>query len=234
MRDEAYVLKIYRGQVDLYTMINILADESSIVSQYLRELRDVELQKDRQRFEHNVERLGMIAGYELSKRLAYVDHTTKTPLGTANTPVLKDQIVLGTILRAGLPLQHGIHKIIDGAELAFIGAGRKAETALGVEIDLTYLAAPNLTDKVLVIADTMLATGKSFVDAYNALTSKNGLPKKVFVVAVIASQAGVDYVNKHIPEAELIVCAVDQELNDKFFIVPGLGDAGDLLYGSKI
>lgn len=212
----------------------VLSDEFSIVNHRLRELRDKTLQKDQQRFEHNLELMGMIAGYELSKQLIYADHTTKTPLGTINTPLLKDKLVLGTVLRAGLPLQSGLRKIFGTTELAFVGAGRKPETSSTVEIDLSYVVSPDLAGKVLILADTMLATGKSLIKAYEALVNKHGAPLHTFVVAVIASQAGIDYLSNRLPSAELIIGAVDPELNDKFYIVPGLGDAGDLLYGSKL
>lgn len=215
-------------------MIRVLNDISSAASLYVGELRDKELQRDRVRFEHNLERLGMIAGYELSKLLTYENTTTMTPLGKAKTKQLSGQLVLCTVLRAGLPLQQGIHKILDQAVMAFIGAGRKPENGGKVEVALDYVAAPPLKDKVLVLADTMLATGSSLVDSYNTLIETHGKPSKTFVVAIIASQAGVDYVAKNIPGAELLVFEVDKELNDKFYIVPGLGDAGDLLYGEKL
>ncbi len=214
-------------------MIRVLNDISSAASLYVGELRDKELQKDRVRFEHNLERLGMIAGYELSKLLSYENTTVTTPLGRAKTKQLSDQMVLCSVLRAGLPLQQGIHKVLDQVVMAFIGAGRKPENGDRVEVALDYVAAPPLQGKVLVLADTMLATGTSLVDSYNALIETHGRPGKTFVVAVIASQAGTEYVAKNIPGAELLVFEVDQELNDKFYIVPGLGDAGDLLYGEK-
>ena len=215
-------------------MLTVLNTTPSIINSYLRELRDVEIQKDKQRFEHNLESLGMIAGYELSKRLNYADHATATPLGTANTPLPTDRLVLSTVLRAGLPVHHGIHKILPGAEPAFIAAGRRPDTSEGVKINLAYVAGPDLTGKVLIIADTMLATGHTFVEAYHALIEGHGKPSRVFVVAVIASEAGITYVRDNIPQCEMIICAVDPELNDDYFIVPGLGDAGDLLYGEKL
>jgi uracil phosphoribosyltransferase len=174
----------------------------------------------------------MVAGYELSKQLTYQKQVTQTPLAAAETQILKDRLVISTILRAGLPLQRGIASVFNDAELAFMAAGRKPETEHGVEIDLSYVATPDLTNKVLVIADTMLATGHSIIDAYQALLA-HGKPSRVIIISVIASQPGVDYVEKHIPKVEIITAAVDPELNDKFFIVPGLGDAGDLLYGPK-
>jgi uracil phosphoribosyltransferase len=214
-------------------MTTVLCEQTSIVNHYLRELRDIDIQKNQEHFERNLERLGIIAGYEFSKQLSYQDHQTTTPLGTVNTPILKDKIVLATILRAGLPVQKGVKSIFDDAELSFIAAGRKPETSAGVEIDLAYTASPRLEGKVLVIADTMLATGKSLVDTYEALTRSYGQPQQVYIIAVIASRQGIKYVEQNISGVNIIVSAVDPELNDQFFIVPGLGDAGDLLYGPK-
>ncbi len=214
-------------------MIKNLSDEPSIVSECLHELRDKVIQNDTARFEANIERLGMIAGYEVSKLLSYEDHPTSTPLGTANTPLLKEPVVLCTILRAGLPLQRGIKQVLHSAELSFVAAGRKSETDEGVEIDLSYIATPAIEHKVLIIADTMLATGKSLVDTYNALIKGYGKPSRTIVVNVIAAKQGIDYVCSQIPDIDIITCAIDQELNNRYFIVPGLGDAGDLLYGEK-
>lgn len=214
-------------------MLKILSGQPSVVDQYLSELRDVELQKNRPRFEQNLERLGQIAGYEVSRLLDYDKGETTTPLGHAESYKVKNRLVINTILRAGLPVQRGLKSVLDMAELSFIAAGRKPDTSAGVEIDLAYIATPEIKDKALIIADTMLATGKSIVDAYEALVNGFGQPSRVIVVAVIGSQAGVDYVQEHIKDVDLIVCAVDPELNSDYFIVPGLGDAGDLLYGPK-
>jgi uracil phosphoribosyltransferase len=214
-------------------MLTILDAESSITAQYLLELRDQEIQKDNRRFEHNIERLSIIAGYELSKHLNYQENQTETQLAIAKTQHLADRLVINTILRAGLPVQRGLSQVFDKAELSFIAAGRKPNTS-AVEIDLAYVATPELTGKVLIIADTMLATGKSIVDSYRALVERGGQPSRVFIVGIIASQAGIDYIKHHIPSADLVVCALDKELNKKFYIVPGLGDAGDLLYGPKL
>jgi uracil phosphoribosyltransferase len=204
-----------------------------VVNQYIHELRDINVQKDSRRFEENIERIGTIAGYEASKLLTYNDNQTKTQLGTAKTKILSDQIVLNTILRAGLPLQRGVHSVLPMAELSFIAAGRKPETAAGVEIELSYVATPSIEGKVLIIADTMIATGKSLVDGYNALTKNYGTPKQTILIGVIASREGIEYVSKHINNVRIIVGSVDDALDDRFFIVPGLGDAGDLLYGPK-
>jgi uracil phosphoribosyltransferase len=210
-----------------------LNKSDSIINTYLRELRDVDIQKDRARFERNLERLGFLAGYEVSKLLEYTDHATTTPLGTINTPLLKDKVTIATILRAGLPVQRGVKQVFDEADMTFVAAGRKPETPAGVEIDLAYTASSSLEGRVLIIADTMIATGKSLVDSYNSLAASYGQPSKVFVVGVIGSEAGVKYVQDNISGVELVVCAVDKDLNDQYFIVPGLGDAGDLLYGPK-
>lgn len=214
-------------------MIKVLSDEVSVVNQYLHELRDVNIQKDAERFRNNVERIGMIAGFEASKLFSFEAAETVTPLGKADTQVLKDKIILNTVLRAGLPLQQGIHKVLNMAELSFIAAGRKPETAAGVEIDLSYVATPPIEGKVLIIADTMIATGKSLVDAYRALVDHYGTPSRTIIIGVIASQQGIDYVSDNIQDADIIVGAVDKELDHNFFIVPGLGDAGDLMYGPK-
>ncbi|HEX3082010.1 MAG TPA: uracil phosphoribosyltransferase, partial [Candidatus Saccharimonadia bacterium] len=163
----------------------------------------------------------------------YERHDTKTPLGTASTNLLNDQVVLNTILRAGLPLQRGISQILDAAELSFVGAARKPETAAGVEIELSYAATPRLEGKVLVMADIMVATGKSLVTTYQALTSHYGTPARTIIVGVIGSEPGVKYVQEQLPDAALILCAIDPKLDHNYFIVPGLGDAGDLLFGPK-
>lgn len=214
--------------------VTILSQQASIINQYLYELRDINIQKNPALFHRNIERIGMIAGYELSKQLRYRDHTTTTPLDTIKVPVLDEQLVIATILRAGLPLQRGIHSALDGAKLAFVAAARASEGTDSVQIKLDYIAAPSLEDTVLVLADTMLATGNSIVDSYEALIEKHGTPRRVFIVSVIASEAGVAFVSSKLPKAELIVGTVDPTLNDHFYIVPGLGDAGDLLYGPKL
>jgi uracil phosphoribosyltransferase len=196
-------------------MLN-LSEHKSVVNNYLLELRDVEIQKDKRRFENNLEQVGRLAAYELSKQLEFEDCETTTQLG-----------------RAGLPMQRGIASVFQEAELAFIAAGRKPETEHRVEIDLAYVATADLTGKTLIITDTMLATGSSILDSYNALV-KYGRPSRLFIVCAIASKTGVEFIEKNIPEAEIVTAVVDPDLNDKFYIVPGLGDAGDLLYGEKL
>ena len=214
-------------------MLKILSETDSILSQYLHELRDGEIQKDRRRFEENIERIGAIAGYEASKLLSYSLHKTTTQLGVADTSILDEDIVLNTILRAGLPLQRGVQSILPQAEISFTAAGRKPETGSGVEIELSYVATPSLEGKALIIADTMIATGHSLVDGYNALIKDYGTPSRTIIIGVIASQEGIEYVTDHIAGVDMSEAAVDPTLDDRFFIVPGLGDAGDLLYGTK-
>jgi uracil phosphoribosyltransferase len=213
-------------------MLN-LSEHKSVVNNYLLELRDVEIQKDKRRFENNLEQVGRLAAYELSKQLEFEDCETTTQLGRVSAPIVKDKIVIATILRAGLPMQRGITSVFQEAELAFIAAGRKPETEHRVEIDLAYVATADLTGKTLIITDTMLATGSSILDSYNALV-KYGRPSRLFIVCAIASKTGVEFIEKNIPEAEIVTAVVDPDLNDKFYIVPGLGDAGDLLYGEKL
>jgi uracil phosphoribosyltransferase len=215
-------------------MLTVLSDGNSIIDQYLLELRDVELQKDSKQFERNLERLGAISGYELSKQLAYQKQETQTPLATAHTHRLADELIITTVLRAGLPIHRGVASVFDKSEQSFIAAGRKPETVAGVEIDLAYVSTPSLEGKTLIITDTMLATGHSIVDAYKAIVQKGGQPKQTFIVAIIGSKPGVAFVQQHIPEAHLILSVIDETLDDRFFIVPGLGDAGDLLYGPKL
>lgn len=215
-------------------MITVLSEVAPLVGDFLRQLRDVQLQTDRQRFEKNVERVGVVAAMELSKSLDYSDAKTKTPLGEANTKSPSEEVVVCGIFRAGLPLQRGLCQMLDQAAQGFVGAARQPETGEKVEIGVDYIAAPHLAGKVLVLVDTMLATGTSIVDSFQALVKDRGQPKKLFIVAVIASQTGVEYVQAKLPQADFIVGAIDPELNEKFYIVPGLGDAGDLLYGSKI
>ncbi|HWB39188.1 MAG TPA: uracil phosphoribosyltransferase [Candidatus Saccharimonadales bacterium] len=214
-------------------MVQVLSDKSTIIHSFLRELRDVDLQQDRLRFARNLEMLGSLLGYELSQQLAYKDPRTKTPLGSASTPLPAGGIVIGTVLRAGLPVQRGLQQVFPNADLAFVGAARH-EAKDDVSVELGYEAGPDLTDKVLIMADTMLATGHSLVAATKQLVKTHGQPKQIIFTAVIAVQPGIDYVAEHFPEAEIVVCVVDDKLDENFYIVPGLGDAGDLLFGPKL
>lgn len=209
------------------------AEQQSLVNVYMRELRDVNIQKDMMRFRRNIERIGEIAAYEISKTLSYDDMVTETCLGKAQTKEISETIVLSTILRAGLPLHQGLHNYFDRAENAFVSAYRKYISENDFRIHIEYIAAPRIDGKVLVIADPMLATGSSMELAYEALLTK-GKPSKVHLVTVIASRQAVEFIRDKFPEdTTLWVGAIDDEINEHKYIVPGLGDAGDLAFGEK-
>lgn len=215
-------------------MSRILSNENSLVNVFISELRDETIQKDSMRFRRNLERLGEIIAYEISKHLEYSEKEVTTPLGIANVPVLKDQPVIATILRAGLPVHQGMLNYFDQAGNAFVSAYRKHHKDNTFEIKVEYMSSPELNDKVLIICDPMLATGQSMLLAYKALIQR-GKPRHVHVVGLIASVEGLTYVKSHFPENTTFwMGAVDDELTVKSYIVPGLGDAGDLAYGTKI
>ena len=215
-------------------MANILGNYNSLISVFIAELRDIEIQKDSMRFRRNLERLGEIFAYEISKTLEYVENEVVTPLGIAPCKVLKTQPVIATILRAGLPVHQGLLNYFDKSENAFISAYRKHHKDTSFEIKIEYLSSPSLDDKVLIICDPMLATGQSMLLAYKALL-KMGKPKHVHIIGLIASLEGLNYIKSHFPDNTTFwLGAVDDELTVKSYIVPGLGDAGDLAYGKKI
>ena len=213
------------------------AQTPSLVSRYMLELRDTNIQTDSLRFRHNLERIGQIMAYEISKRLNYADVDVTTPLGTSVCQTPADKLVIGTILRAGLPLHQGFLSYFDHAENAFVSAYRKYREKGGDTFDvlIEYLASPSIEDKVLLLVDPMLATGSSMELGYRALSSK-GNPSHIHVASVIASQAAVDYIAETFPtdKTTLWVGAIDPEINAHSYIVPGLGDAGDLAYGEKL
>ncbi len=210
------------------------ADTPSLVSQYMAELRDVNVQKNMMRFRRNLERIGEIMAYEISKTLPYRDIDVQTPLGIARCHEPDAHIVLGTIFRAGVPFHQGFLNFFDHAENAFVSAYRKYTEGDNFDVFIEYLASPRLDDKVLIIADPMLATGASMELSYRALLTK-GRPAHVHIASVIASQKAVDYIAKTLPDADttMWIGAIDADLNDHSYIVPGLGDAGDLAYGGK-
>tara|TARA_B110000037_G_scaffold61399_1_gene75230 strand:+ start:1870 stop:2514 length:645 start_codon:yes stop_codon:yes gene_type:complete len=214
-------------------VIHILSKEFSLVSEFLRELRDKDIQQDRARFRKNIERIGQIAAYEISKKMKSDIHFTTTPLGVAKVKKLKEQPIVATILRAGLPLQRGINDMFDQADLAYISAYRKHTTDTEFEIVLEYVATPDINNRILIICDPMLATGQSLVQTYEAFLKK-GKPSKVYLVSVIGSQQGVDYVTANIRNADLWIGVIDETLDESGYIVPGLGDAGDLSFGEKL
>lgn len=212
-----------------------LIEEHSLLSRFVAEMRDVAIQTDPLRFRRNIERVGEIMAYELSKTLSYSLKPVQTPLGTAECAHIEDQVVLGTILRAGLSFHQGFLSYFDRAENAFVSAYRKHKDRLNFDIFIEYIASPALTDKTLILVDPMLATGSSMELAFRALQTK-GIPREVHLVSIIASQEAVDYLAGQFPESNihLWVAAIDPKLNEMAYIVPGLGDAGDLAYGEKL
>lgn len=214
--------------------IHNFAEKPSLVSQYLAEMRDINIQADRLRFRRNLERLGEIFAYEISKDLSYKIERITTPLGVeASCDILAEKVVLGTIFRAGVPFHQGFLRYLDNAENAFVSAYRKYKEKENFDILIEYLASPRLDGKTLILCDPMLATGASMELSYKALLTK-GTPAKVHLASVIASQQAVDYLQSVMPaEAELWVGVIDEKINAHSYIVPGLGDAGDLAYGTK-
>lgn len=216
-------------------MTYILGEENSVFNTFLAQIRDKNVQNNRQLFRKNMERVGEIFAYELSKKLSFETQNIETPLGELTMNKINNQLVLATILRAGLPMHQGLLNYFDDAENAFISAYRKYGKDGSFKINIEYLSAPDLTAKTLIISDPMLATGASMVLAYKALLEQ-GIPQHTHIVSIIASKEGVDYLHKNIDPKKytLWLGAVDDELTAKSYIVPGLGDAGDLAYGSKI
>jgi uracil phosphoribosyltransferase len=213
-------------------MVVNLSSNNSLLSQWICEIRDVEVQKDRMRFRKNMERIGEIAAYEISKVLPYREVTVETPMGEATASVLKEDPVLATILRAGLPLQQGLLNYFDKSDCAFIAAYRKHSQDGTFEILQEYVTSPDITDRILIISDPMLATGASLVMSIQALLEEN-TPSQIHVVTAIACTVGIEYLIRKIPGVYVWAGAIDDELTARGYIVPGLGDAGDLSYGDK-
>jgi len=213
-------------------MVKNLGDNHSLVSNWISELRATAVQGDRMRFRRNIERIGEVIAYEISKTLAWEEQDITTPLGISKTKLLKTQPVLGTILRAGLPLHQGMLNYFDKADNAFIAAYRKHHTDGSFDISLEYLSCPVIDNRVLIICDPMLATGASLVKTIDLL-KKEGTPSELHVAAVIASTEGIDFLRRHEPTVKIWCGSIDEELTAKGYIVPGLGDAGDLAFGEK-
>ena len=212
-----------------------LGEKSSILNSFVAQLRDKNIQKDSLRFRTNLERLGQIFGYEISKTLKGEDREVVTPLGTAHLQVPCEKVVVSTILRAGLPLHSGVLSCFDSAENAFVAAYRKYDSEGTFHIHTEYCTCPELDGKILIIADTMLATGSSIQVAYEVLCREGGVPEKLHLVCPFASVQAVENLKKVLPEnTTLWVAAIDPELTSHSYIVPGLGDAGDLCYGPKL
>ena len=213
-----------------------LSENNSVLNQFLGEIRDVNIQRDPLRFRRNIERIGEVMAMEVSKHLHYEARDVTTPLGTAVVPQITDQIVLGTILRAGLPLHQGFLNIFDRAENAFLSAYRRVNDKGELEIVAEYVAAPSIVGKTLILVDPMLATGMSMEVGYLALL-RHGKPVHTHLCSIIATPKSVEYMRRELndsPDVTLWCAAIDPILNDKKYIVPGLGDAGDLCYGTKI
>ena len=220
------------SQKIIFIMVTNLSDRNSILSTWIAEIRDIEKQKDRMRFRRNMERIGEVAAYELSKHMIFKDLNIETSMGEARCSVLDKNPVLATILRAGLPLHQGIMNYFDAADNAFIAGYRKHHRDGSFEIAQYYMTSPEIEGKPLVIADPMLATGASLVTALQSLFEV-GKPSQTHIVSAIACTEGIEYVSRKHPEAYIWVGAIDEELTAKGYIVPGLGDAGDLSFGTK-
>lgn len=215
--------------------IHDLSLQNSVLNTFISEIRDKNIQKDSMRFRRNIERIGEILGYEMSKVLNYKTTTIKTPLGNCDIPILDNDIVLCSVLRAGIPLHNGLLNYFDSAENAFISAYRHhTDTSDDFKIVVEYLACPSLENKTLILADPMLATGQSMVSTFKAL-KPFGTPKNIHLVSVIGAKEGVSFVQNHFDKnTHLWIAAIDDFLNEKSYIVPGLGDAGDLSFGNKL
>jgi uracil phosphoribosyltransferase len=214
-------------------MVINLSSECSLICDWISEIRDVQIQSDRMRFRRNLERIGEIAAYEISRKLVYEEKEVQTPLGISPCKVLKEQPVLATILRAGLPLHQGLLNYFDKADNAFISAYRKHNLDGSFEISLDYISCPELENRVVIISDPMLATGSSLVKTIQYLRDE-GHPKEIHVVVAIACTVGIEYVKRSEPNVKIWCGAIDEELTAKGYIVPGLGDAGDLAFGTKV
>jgi len=213
-------------------MIHNLNDQDSILHQFIGEMRDHKVQTDRMRFRKNIERIGNIMAYEISKHFAYIDKAIETPLGATTFREAQGRVVLATILRAGLPLHNGFLQFWDYADNAFIAAMRRHHKDGSFEIRADYVTTPNLDDCILVLVDPMLATGSSIKTSIDLLL-QHGTPKEIHIATIIASADGVAFVRREFPDAHIWAGAIDAELTGKSYIVPGLGDAGDLAYGAK-
>ena len=215
-------------------MIHDFSNTNSIFSTFIAELRDVEIQKDPMRFRRNLERISEIMAYEVSKKIPFEAREIETPLGISKTELISEQPVLATILRAGLGMHLGLLNYFDRAESAFVSAYRKQTSVEEFEIHVEYLASPKLDNRILILSDPMLATGRSMALVYKAILQQ-GIPKRVIVVAAIATSIALEHVQKALPpNTEYYIGAIDQELTAESYIVPGLGDAGDLAYGVKV
>ncbi len=215
--------------------IHIFNKRNSLFNQFIAEIRDKEIQQDPLRFRKNIERMGEILAYEISKELTYKSIDIQTPLGVSHEFVYEENVVIATILRAGLPLHQGVLNYFDSAENCFVSAYRKYNEKGDFDIHIEYISSPSLDGKTVILTDPMLASGASMELAYKAILTK-GNPKHIHIASIIGSEEGIEYVKEHMGNKNITlwIGAVDKELNDKKYIVPGLGDAGDLAFGSKL
>lgn len=214
-------------------MVINLSEQHSLISNWISELRDIDLQADRMRFRRNLERLAEVMAYEISKALPWIEKEVQTPLGIHTSKVLQEQPVLATILRAGLPMHNGLLNFFDKADNAFVSAYRKHRRDGTFNIELEYISCPSIENRILIISDPMLATGASLVKTIDAI-KEEGNPAQIHIVCAIASSVGIEYIYREAGDAVNIWCGdIDEELTAKGYIVPGLGDAGDLAFGSK-
>jgi uracil phosphoribosyltransferase len=213
-------------------MAFVLTQRNSIANHFIAELRNLEVQQDRMRFRRNLERLGEVFAYEISKNLSYEEMEVTTPLGETQCNILTEQPILATIIRAGLPLHQGLLNYFDQADCAFIAAYRKPKKSGAFEIHQEYITSPNLDGQVVIMSDPMIATGRSMVLVCKELMNRYAI-KQLHIVTAIASEEGLEHVKAFLPRARLWVGAIDGELTSKAYIVPGLGDAGDLAFGGK-
>jgi uracil phosphoribosyltransferase len=214
-------------------MVINLSKQHSLISNWVGELRNVAVQNDRMRFRRNLERIAEVIGYEISKTMPWAETEITTPMGISSTKVLKEQPILATILRAGLPMHNGLLNYFDGADNAFISAYRKHQLDGSFDIVLEYMASPNIEDRIIIVSDPMLATGASLVKTIQFLRAE-GQFKQLHIVCAIACTVGIEYVLKAEPKATIWCGDIDDEITAKGYIVPGLGDAGDLAYGVKL
>lgn len=216
--------------------LHILNQQNTVLNKFIAQIRDKSIQKDSMRFRRNLERIGEITAYEISKAFSYKPCLVETPLGEASVETIDDKIVVATILRAGLPYHQGFLNYFDDAQNAFVSAYRKSTKDGKFKVKVEYISCGDLEGKTLLLVDPMLATGSSLVLAYEALCERGGTPAHTHVAAVIASEQGIDYVMKNMPRQNTTIwaAAVDEELTSRAYIVPGIGDAGDLAYGEKI
>ena len=216
--------------------LHILSQQNTVLNKFIAEIRDKRIQRDSMRFRRNMERIGEITAYEISKAFSYKPCVVETPLGEATVKMIDEQIVVATILRAGLPYHQGFLNYFDDAQNAFVSAYRKSTKDGKFTVKVEYISCGSLEGKTMLLVDPMLATGSSAALVYEALVEKGGMPAHTHVASIIGSEQGVDYVQRHMPHAttSLWCAAVDEELTSRSYIVPGIGDAGDLAYGEKL